>query len=106
MFKLKVPTYEDPYERFFMGRCELTLEDPITGASCNAGYLWHVVQLPDHFFPLEIEGRQYSRLKLIGAAAFNFAELFDHVPRECLPEFLRACGVSEDEFPVHGHEER
>lgn len=106
MFKLKVPVYEDPYERFFTGRCELTVEDSRTGATCNAGYLWHVVQLPEYFFPLEIRGRRYSRSKLIGEAAFNITQLLDHVPRESRPEFLRACGLSEDDFPADGDEER
>lgn len=104
MFNLKVPSYEDPYERFFEGRGELAIEDSRTGASCNAGYFWHVVQLPDHFFPLVIKGVRFSRLDLIAEAVFNLSALLDHVPGEHLPGFLQTCGISEDDLALFGCE--
>lgn len=106
MFKLKVPMYEDPYERFFAGRGELTIEDSRTGSSCNAGYLWHVMQLPEHFFPLETRGRRYSRSMLIGEAAINVVAVLDHIPRQSRSEFLCTCGLSDDDCPTDGDEER
>lgn len=98
MFKLKVPRYEDPYERFFAGLCELAIEDSRTGASCNAGYLWQVVQLPDRFFPLVIKGVMFSRLDLVAEAALNLSALLDQVPSEHLPRFLQTCEISEDDL--------
>lgn len=95
MYKLLVPGYEDPYERFFLGRGELMIQNSETGASCCAGFVWNAVQFPDHYFPLEIQGGMYSRRDLIRRADWNMREILSRVPKWHMPGFLQACGISE-----------
>lgn len=99
MMKLKVPSWEDPYERFFAGRGELALEDPRNGASC-VGYLWELVVLPDSFFSLDINGHPISRSDILRIAAFNLAELVRRVPQHYRSRFMQACSLSEEDWSL------
>lgn len=85
---LIVPLWEDPFERFLLGRGELMArKDQSTGNIFD-----FVVYLKDDDFPLVLGNRQYSRNDLWDEIAFMFEE---YTTIGDLPEYYKL-GCEED----------